>query len=150
MDVSPKKNEAIGSNSGDESSTRAPSFREQDSSVRETELRRFSDYVESIVSNVDATNKPKPAASTTGFPFTASTGQLAAVASIEDLWLRVSAGVVLGGPVHSGKTIISCSCLWKFRNEGPQLVVCSPLSMVRLPSGSAPQRRSSLTKLPPD
>jgi HSA len=132
MDVSPNKSEAIGSLSGDEFSTLAPLFKEQDASVRETELQRISDYVDSIVSKVDRSNKATHSASTSGIPYTASSGQLAAVACIEDLWLRVSAGAILGGPAHSGKTILSCSFLWKYRNEGPQLVVCSPLSMVRL------------------
>jgi HSA len=127
MDVSPKRSSSV---SGDECTTLAPSFREQDASLRETELQIVSDYVENIVSKVDPSNKPKHTASATDVPFTASSGQLAAIACIEDLWLRVSAGAILGGPAHSGKTVISCSFLWKFRSEGPQLVICSPLSMV--------------------
>jgi HSA len=127
MDESPKRSSSV---SGDECTTLAPSFREQDASLRETQLQILSDYVESIVSKVDPSKKPKHTASATDAPFTASPGQLAAVACIEDLWLRVSAGAILGGPANSGKTVISCSFLWKFRSEGPQLVICSPLSMV--------------------
>ena len=39
-------------------------------------------------------------------------------------------GFVLDGPIASGKTFSSCALLWRRRETGPQLLICSSLSMV--------------------
>jgi RecG-like helicase len=41
-----------------------------------------------------------------------------------------SVGSVLDGPVASGKTVLSCSLMWRHHLEGAQLLVCSPTRLV--------------------
>lgn len=54
-----------------------------------------------------------------------------AIRFAEYVWSEIdSAGVVVGGPAFSGKTTISCSMFWKYRESGPQLLICSPSSVV--------------------
>jgi RecG-like helicase len=63
-------------------------------------------------------------------PVEATSDQATAMTNVEDCWLRLSTGAILGGPIHSGKTVVACSLLWKFRLDGPQLILCSPSSVV--------------------
>jgi hypothetical protein len=50
---------------------------------------------------------------------------------VEKLWGgNPSAGAVLIGPAASGKTLATCSLLWKQKSKGPQMVVCPPTSVV--------------------
>jgi hypothetical protein len=57
--------------------------------------------------------------------------QLEAIEFIEKRWGNSNnPGAVLSGPKSSGKTIAICSLLWKQRNNGPQLLVCSPNRVV--------------------
>lgn len=50
---------------------------------------------------------------------------------VEKLWGGTpSVGSVLIGPGTSGKTIATCSLLWKHRSKGPQMVICPPTSVV--------------------
>jgi hypothetical protein len=54
-----------------------------------------------------------------------------AIRFAEYIWSEIdSASVVLEGPAFSGKTAVSCFLLWKHRNNGPQLLLCSPASVV--------------------
>ena len=65
-----------------------------------------------------------------------SNEQMKAVHFIESVWAaREETGVaaVLGGNcLGRGKTIAGCATLWKNRLAGPQLVLCSPASLVRI------------------
>jgi HSA len=50
---------------------------------------------------------------------------------VEKLWGgEPSAGAVLSGPATSGKTYATATIIWKQRSNGPQIVVCSPQSLV--------------------
>ena len=67
-----------------------------------------------------------------------SNAQLKAVHFIESIWgarEEMSIAAVLGGNVGIGKTIAGCSTLLKNRHDGPQLVLCSPASLVSIPHG---------------
>ena len=78
-----------------------------------------------------------------------SNSQLRAVQYVENVWnmplpgsLRKSidgeawksthygCGAILNGGLGSGKTIVTGAILWKFRSEGPQLVICPHSSLV--------------------
>ena len=52
----------------------------------------------------------------------------------EALWDENSSnrtsGFMLNGPVASGKTFSTCALLWRRREKGPQLLVCSAASLV--------------------
>ena len=57
--------------------------------------------------------------------------QKSALEFVDKLWANKQCiGAVLEGPPSSGKTIGTCTLLWKHRFKGPQLVVCSPASVV--------------------
>lgn len=58
--------------------------------------------------------------------------QVEELEGIENKWENVKAGAILHGPAASGKTIIGSCLLWRHRKSGPQLVICSSLSMVSL------------------
>ncbi len=65
-----------------------------------------------------------------------SNAQLKAVHFIESIWQsreELSVAAVLGGNLGIGKTIVGCSTLWKNRHAGPQLVLCSPATLVSIP-----------------
>jgi hypothetical protein len=50
---------------------------------------------------------------------------------VEKLWSgKPSVGSVVVGPAASGKTIATCSLLWKQKSRGPQLLICPPTSVV--------------------
>jgi hypothetical protein len=38
---------------------------------------------------------------------------------------------IIGGNSGIGKTVAVCALLWRNRNNGPQLIVCSPGALVR-------------------
>jgi hypothetical protein len=60
-----------------------------------------------------------------------SSGQKDAIEFVEELWEREhSPGAILSGTAVSGKTIATCSILWKQRSYGPQLLVCPPARLV--------------------
>jgi hypothetical protein len=60
-----------------------------------------------------------------------SSGQKDAIEFVEELWEREhSPGAILSGTAVSGKTIATCSILWKQRSNGPQLLVCPPARLV--------------------
>ena len=50
----------------------------------------------------------------------------------EALWStqRKSSGFILSGPVASGKSFSVCALLWRRREDGPQLLICSSASLV--------------------
>lgn len=81
--------------------------------------------------------------------FRLTTGQVKAVQFVENVWsmqvpdskrkqvdndsekkFHFGCGAILTGESGSGKTICAGSLLWKYRQEGPQLVVCTPASLV--------------------
>lgn len=58
--------------------------------------------------------------------------QRKAIEFIEFVWNgNDSAGAVLDGSSGSGKTLVTCSLLWRHRSQGPHLLVCSPARLVR-------------------
>jgi hypothetical protein len=60
-----------------------------------------------------------------------SSGQKEAIEFVEELWERKhSPGAILSGTAVSGKTIATCSILWKQRSNGPQLLLCPPARLV--------------------
>lgn len=62
-----------------------------------------------------------------------SNAQLKALHFIESVWENreeFSVAAVLGGNLGIGKTIVGCFTLWKNRHAGPQLVLCSPATLV--------------------
>ena len=81
--------------------------------------RALQKYRKSLICGVDLSNE-----------------QMKAVHFIESVWAaREETGVaaVLGGNgLGRGKTIAGCATLWKNRLTGPQLVLCSPASLVRI------------------
>jgi len=59
------------------------------------------------------------------------TEQRKAVGFVEFAWgCEDAVAPCLDGPVATGKTVLSCSLLWKRRFEGPQLLACSPAGLV--------------------
>jgi hypothetical protein len=57
--------------------------------------------------------------------------QRKAVDFVEFVWSGDdSAGSVLDSPVASGKTVLSCSLLWRHHSEGAQLIACTPTRLV--------------------
>lgn len=74
-------------------------------------------------------NRSKPAKE----PVSLGAGQRKAVELVEFMWGGLAHDTnapCLDGPVVTGKTVLSCSLLWKRRSEGPQLLVCSPTRLV--------------------
>jgi hypothetical protein len=108
--------------------------KELDSSEREKLFQDISDHVETLIDKIKKNGaKPKAQLSTAKMPglqVSLSTTQAKTMDSIEDNWTRLEAGAVLSGPFAAGKTIVACTILWKHRSSGPQLLVCSPASMV--------------------
>jgi hypothetical protein len=52
---------------------------------------------------------------------------------VEKLWAgKPSSGAAIMGPTISGKTFATATILWKHREKGVQLLICSPLSLVSL------------------
>jgi hypothetical protein len=68
---------------------------------------------------------------TTAKNFSLTEEQLTIVEYVDQLW-GSSLGAALSGMPMSGKTVATCSLLWKHRVHGPQIVVCPPASMVSL------------------
>jgi hypothetical protein len=108
--------------------------KEGDSSEREKLFQGISDHVENLIDKIKKNGaKPKNQATSAKMPglqVSLSTAQAKTMDSIEDYWTRLEAGAVLSGPFAGGKTIVACTILWKHRSRGPQLLVCSPASMV--------------------
>jgi hypothetical protein len=81
--------------------------------------RALQKYRKSLICGVDLSNE-----------------QMKAVHFIDSVWAaREETGVaaVLGGNgLGRGRTIAGCATLWKNRLTGPQLVLCSPASLVRI------------------
>lgn len=109
-----------------------------DKATDHLERERIFNDISGLVENLLAKAK-KPAAKSKntptiakapGIPVSLSTAETAAVNSIEDNWARLQAGAVVSGPFAAGKTIAACTLLWKHRLDGPQLLICSPASMV--------------------
>jgi hypothetical protein len=113
---------------------RAENPQESDHSEREKQFQEISDHVENLFDKIKKTGaKPKnqsTIAKMPGLQVSLSTAQAKTMDSIEDYWTRLEAGAVLSGPFAAGKTIVACTILWKHRASGPQLLVCSPASMV--------------------
>jgi hypothetical protein len=108
--------------------------KESDNSEREKVFQDISDHVENLIDKIKK-NGAKPKNQSTiakmpGVQVSLSTAQAKTMDSIEDYWTRLEAGAVLSGPFAAGKTIVACTILWKHRLSGPQLLVCSPASMV--------------------
>jgi RecG-like helicase len=110
------------------------SDKERDSSERDKVFQDISNHVENLIDKMKKNGaKPKAQSSTAKMPglqVSLSTAQAKTMDSIEDYWTRLEAGAVLSGPFAAGKTIVACTILWKHRLSGPQLLVCSPASMV--------------------
>jgi hypothetical protein len=100
-------------------------------------LEKISKHINEMLSSVERepsaseVTKQAPASPKT-HGLSLSDSEKVAVGTIEDLWSRLHAGAVLRGSVASGKTITTCSLLWRKRLAGPQLVICSSASMVRV------------------
>ena len=65
--------------------------------------------------------------------------QLRAVNFVESLWKAnsfspdsTSISAVLAGNFGSGKTVAACSLIWRNRKAGRQIVLCSPVAVVRV------------------
>jgi hypothetical protein len=97
---------------------------------KEAALQQISERIDVMLQKVKPRVK-RNAKDIPGLAVGLTNSQNAALQMIEDLWGRVGAGAALSGPLSSGKTILTCAALWKHRHNGPQLVVCSELSMVR-------------------
>jgi hypothetical protein len=112
--------------------------KEGNSSEREKMFQGISDQVENLIDKVKKNGvKPKNQATIVKMPglqVSLSTAQAKTMDSIEDYWTRLEAGAVLSGPFAAGKTIVACTILWNHRSSGPQLLVCSPASMVSVSS----------------
>jgi hypothetical protein len=109
--------------------------KENDNSEKEKKLfQDISGHVENLIDKIKkAGAKPKnqsTIAKMPGLQVSLSTAQAKTMDSIEDYWTRLEAGAVLSGPFAAGKSIVACTMLWKHRSSGPQLLVCSPASMV--------------------
>jgi hypothetical protein len=108
--------------------------KESDHSERDKMFQYISDHVENFLDKTKKNgSKPKnqsTVAKIPGLQVSLSTSQTKSIDSIEDYWTRIEAGAILSGPFASGKTIVACALLWKHRSSGPQLLVCSPASMV--------------------
>jgi HSA len=98
-------------------------------------FERASKHVDSLLQTINE-ESASPIARTTGkavpetHGFRLSLEQTEIINTIEDRWQRIRAGAVLKGPVASGKTIATCSLLWRNKAFGPQLLVCTSASMV--------------------
>ena len=86
----------------------------------------LNDYVKNRAARK---NRKKP----TKDPVTLGLEQRKAADFIEFLWeCDNSVAPCLDGTVTTGKTVLSCSLLWKHRSEGPQLLICSPTRLVSI------------------
>jgi hypothetical protein len=111
---------------------------ENDQATRNTKEQVFlsiSNHVDSMLQKLKKAGNKKSSSTnkTTAsqLPVPLSTRQQSMLDTIQGV-IRLGAGAILGGPPSCGKTILVCSLLWKKRSDGPQLIVCSPASMVRL------------------
>jgi hypothetical protein len=97
------------------------------------EFQRMSKAVDELLNNVRQLPETKAKASSTklkGLDLELTVAQGKMGDDIEAKW-KLDAGSVLRGPLASGKTITTCSLLWRHRRSGPQLVVCSSAKLVR-------------------
>ena len=58
-------------------------------------------------------------------------GTLAAKSSFDDDTICSPISAIIRGEVGIGKTVAVCALLWRNRNNGPQLILCSPGALVR-------------------
>jgi hypothetical protein len=70
------------------------------------------------------------ATAVTGKKLDVSNEQKEMIEFIDGIWSTTSAGAMLSGLPVSGKTVATCSLLWKHKLDGPQLIICPPASMV--------------------
>jgi hypothetical protein len=99
---------------------------------KEEFLERTSRHIDDVLKLVGgkSTNSKisKALAKTHGMGL--SDSEKRAVDAIEDYWNRMDSGAVLRGPVASGKTIATCSLIWRHSASGLQLLICSEASVV--------------------
>jgi hypothetical protein len=104
-----------------------------DSSERDRLFEKFSEVLDESVEQMENyTCKLKIATTVPGLEMEFSEGQAKVIDRIDSYWSRFGCGAVLGGTMSSGKTISACTLLWKKRSDGPQLLLCSHASLVRL------------------
>ena len=102
-------------------------------------LERASKFVQDVLDSLDGcgTDENDASSSTTdaiatGAPLNLLPSQSAVVRTVEDRWQRTGMGSILRGTVAAGKTVTTATLLWLHRAAGPQLLICSSASTVRL------------------
>lgn len=66
-----------------------------------------------------------------GYRLSLTDYQKEVVDTVDRLWkATAAAGAALSGPPSSGKTIATCSILWKHAQAGPHLLICAPARLV--------------------
>lgn len=126
-----------------ESMRDAAADEEDHSKVRQTRFETATKHVEEILDRLKEKEKPPPKKKSKSASrhaksvvdshgFELSAAQTSVVGDIENRWQNLNVGAVFKGPMAGGKTIATCSVLWRKRSNGPQLVVCSFAVMVRL------------------
>lgn len=118
--------------SGNSDTNYAESSRSGDTGEKERAFGRITAFIDGIRAKADKpASRSKIVAKSSPSTLELSLPQAKAVDRIEDVWSRVCAGMFLGGPSASGKTVIASCLFWKHKADGPQLLVCSQPSMVR-------------------
>jgi hypothetical protein len=136
-----RDDEATGSDIAEESVKNDPADKECSSKngEKETEgeepdrekiFQDISDQVDQLLEKTKNSGIKSTTAKTPGLQLSLSITQSKTIDLIEDHWTRLEAGAVMSGPFAAGKTISACTLLWKHRSGGPQLLVCSPASLV--------------------
>ena len=130
-----KENGSGKTNTGDEEKSISVLETENETveSIRFTNLsnedisERITLATDSVKNRTIRRNRGKP----TKEPVALGSEQRKAADFVEFVWGGDdSAAPCLSGPIGTGKTVLSCSLLWKRRSEGPQLVVCPPTRLV--------------------
>lgn len=100
---------------------------------RDAYFDSFSQLVDGVLRKVDQpAPKSKGPGKVADVSLILSADQVKVGERIEDTWTRVKCGALVGGSGVCGKTILACSVLSNHQAGGPQLLVCSSASMVRL------------------
>lgn len=104
--------------------------------VEEHSFESISEHVEKIRSSMERNTKSASTDITNALEvgkLNLTSGQKETMNFVEKAWTASpSQSAIIAGHPLSGKTIATCSILWKHKSKGPQVLICSPASVVSL------------------